>query len=440
MTFPSLALLFCAGTAPVFQAPATDTLVITHVNVVPMDRERVLRDHAVIVADGVLRWLGPTDECRPEAGWQVIDGAGGYLVPGLTDAHVHLQHDDELALNLANGVTTVLNLSGNEGHLELRQRVASGELLGPTILTAGQTIDGKPPRNPSFQPLGDPALADGIVRAQQEAGYDFLKVYDLIDLDCYFAVVEAAREYDMTIVGHIPKDFGLEPTLEGHALIAHAEEYFYTFFENEADESRIGEAAQLTAEAGVAVCPNIGFIHAILDQAHDIEAVLARPEVRYVHPEAYRDWLPENNRYVGREANWIKSNEEMYPLLVKLTRALHDAGVTILSGTDASIPGGVPGFALHAELRELIDCGLSPFEALRTVTANPGAWTREHLKTPAVGLVATGQRADLLLLSANPLQDIGVLRQIRGVVLRGRWIEHAELQREIDARAAAYSR
>lgn len=421
-------------------AAAVDELVLTGVHVVPVDGEPVLRDHAVVVRDGVIAWVGPAQSLTASADATVVDGGGGYLIPGLTDAHVHVRHEDELLLYVANGVTTVLNLSGDPSHLELRERVRTGALLGPRILTAGRTIDGKPPRNPIFEPLGSPEEAEAVVRAQKEAGYDFVKVYDLLSLDAYFAIVEAAEAHGLPVVGHIPKAVGLEGVLEGHALIAHAEEYFYTFFGNEADESRIAEAARLTAESGVAVCPNVGFLQAILDQAHDIEAVLARPEVRYVHPEAFESWRPENNRYVGREASWVRRNETMVPFLVKLTKALHDAGVPLLTGTDASIPGGVPGFALHGELRQLTGVGISPHDALRTVTANPGDWCARHLGTPPFGRVAPGQRADLVLLAANPLEDLEALRTIRGIVLAGRWLEHAPLARRLEELAASYGR
>jgi len=322
----------------------------------------------------------------------------------------------------------------------MRDRIESGELLGPTILTAGPTLDGSPARNPIFVPIDSPERASQVVAAQKAAGYDFLKVYDLITADNYFAVVEAAGEHEMTIVGHIPKEFGLEPTLEGHRMIAHAEEYFYTFFGNEADESRLAEAAALTAEADVALCPNIGFIHAILDQAHDIQEVLARPEVRYVHPDALNDWLPENNRYVGRPDDWVKRNEVMYPFLVKLTKAMHDAGVVLMSGTDASIPGGVPGFALHNELDELVAAGLTPYQALETVTSNPGTWMRAELGTPEAGRVAVGHRADLVLVDSNPLESVAALRTPRTVIVRGRRLDGDELRGRIDELAAGYRR
>ena len=130
----------------------------------------------------------------------------------------------------------------------------------------------------------------------------------------------------------------------------------------------------------------------------------------------------------------------MYPFLVNLTKAMHDAGVVLMSGTDASVPGGVPGFALHNELDELRAAGLSPFDALGTVTSNPGAWMHEHLGTPLVGRIAPGYRADLLLVEGNPLEDLSTLRTPRAVVLRGRWLDGDELRVRLEELAAGYGR
>jgi hypothetical protein len=162
--------------------------------------------------------------------------------------------------------------------------------------------------------------AERTVREQAAAGYDFVKVYDLIEEAPYRAAVTTAQELGLAVVGHIPKAVGLAGVLGGHDLIAHGEEYFYTFFANQADGSRLAEAARLTAEAGLTVCPNTGFIGTILDQVDDIEAVLARPEVRFVPPLTLLSWLPEGNRYLGRDDDWIARNRRMHPFLIELTR------------------------------------------------------------------------------------------------------------------------
>ena len=444
----TLTFAWIAGcTAPEAAQPASvDTseavgkgLLITNVHLVPMDRQQVLRDHAVRVRDGVIDWVGPAEEVPAEAGFRTVDGAGGYLLPGLTDFHVHLGPPDELDLYLYNGVTTVVNLSGSPRHLELREAVRSGDLRGPTIYTAGPTIDGDPPRNPRFVPIGTPERAREEVRRQVEAGYDLLKIYDLISPENYRAAVAAAKEAGLPVAGHIPKALGLEDVVGEQQLIAHAEEFFYTFFAFEADASRLPEAARLVAATETAVCPNTGFIRAIIEQAEDIETVLARPELRFLPPSTLASWQPESNRYVGRSAEWLARNQRMYPFLNLLTAELHGAGVPLLSGSDAAVAGAAPGFSLHSELRELDEIGLSPFEALRTVTSNSGEWIAKWLDEPAPpGLVAPGSRGDLLLLGSNPLEDLSALRDLRGLAVRGEWIEHSELEADIEARAVGY--
>ncbi len=420
--------------------PTTDTFLLDHVHLVTMNDEDVIEDGAVWVRDGVIAWVGASGEAPEEPAATVVDGDGAWVIPGLIDMHVHIRHTDELDLYLLNGVTTAVNLSGRPDHLQWRDEVVAGSLRGPTIYTAGPTIDGDPPRNPRFVPASDAERAEAIVAEQHEAGYDFVKIYDLIDQEAYDAAAAAARARQLPVVGHIPKAFGLEGILDSHDLVAHAEEFYYTFFDYQDDRDRLAEAAELVADSGMAVCPNTGFIHSIIEQAEDIDAVLARPQVRYLSPTSLRSWLPEGNRYLGRPAEWLERNKVMYPFLLELTRAFHDAGVPLVTGTDASIAGAVPGFSLHKEIAELVKIGLAPGEALRAATANPGEWIAEHLHDPAPpGILAPGRRADLLLLDANPLESLEALRGARAVVTRGRWIEQRDLAATADERATEYA-
>lgn len=416
------------------------SILLTGVNVVPMDAERVLADHAVLLLDGAIAWVGPASAAPPAADARVIEGDGAWVVPGLVDMHVHVRDPDELDLYLLNGVTTVANLSGTPEHLELRERIRAGDLRGPTIYTTGPTIDGDPPRNSRFLAFGDPAEAEAVIADLVEAGYDFVKIYDLIENPAYAALTDAAQAADRAVVGHIPKAIGLEGILGRHDMVAHGEEYFYTFFGNEADRSRLAEAARLTAEAGLAVIPNTGMIRSIIAQAEDLDRVLERPGIRYLPPSTLTGWLPEGNRYLGRGDAWLARNKVMYPFLVELTGALHEAGVVLVAGSDASVAGAEPGFSLHREIGELVEAGLTRYEALRAATASAGDWIGAHLHEPIPpGIVAPSRRADLLVLDRNPLEDLGALQEIRAVVVRGRWIDHARIEADVERRAAGYA-
>lgn len=416
------------------------SFVLTDITILPMTGEEAVDEAAIVVSRGVISWVGPARDL-PQTDQRIIDGEGAWVVPGLIDAHAHIRTGDELSLHLLNGVTTILNLSGRPEHLEMRRAAANGRRKGPTIYTAGPTLDGDPPRNRRFVALADAAEAEEAVAQQAEANYDFVKIYDLIEEDAYRGAVDIARKLGLPVVGHIPKQLGLVGILDGHDLVAHAEEYFYTFFDNEADRSRLTEAARLTAEAGLTVCPNTGFIKRILEQIDDIEAVLAEPQVRYVPPSTLLSWLPEGNRYLGRDDEWVARNRRMHPFLVDLTGALHRAGVRLVVGTDAPVPGAVPGFAMFTELADLEAAGLDAHEILRAATANAGEWIAEHLEPEhSPGVLAPGRAADLLLLDADPRADWRVLESgLRSVVARGRWIDLEELRGELEAKAATYA-
>lgn len=443
---PSIALAAACSLIPVgvtWGVPTGDRagFVLTDITAVPMNGDAVVQQAAIVVSDGVITWIGPAAEL-PTTSLPRIDGEGAWVMPGLIDMHAHIRTGDELALHLLNGVTTIANLAGRPDHLEMRAAVAAGTLPGPTIYTAGPVLDGDPPRNRSFEAIDDPAEAERVVREQAVAGYDFIKIYDLIGPGAYRRAVDTAHELGLPVVGHIPKQVGLEGILDGHDLIAHAEEYFYTFFANHDDRSRLAEAARLTAGAGITVCPNTGIIRMILEQVDDIGAVLARPEVRYVPPSTRLSWLPEGNRYLGRDDEWIARNRRMYPFLLELTAALHRAGVRLVVGTDSPVPGAVPGFAMFTELADLERAGLSNFDLLRAATAESGEWIAEYLHPEhPPGILAPGRAADLLLLDGDPLEDWRVLQTgRRAVVARGRWIDLGELREDLDARAESYAR
>jgi hypothetical protein len=225
--------------------------------------------------------------------------------------------------------------------------------------------------------------------------------------------------------------------------VAHAEEFIYAYFFfdappgiGEADpetrrrflenaEKRIPELAAATARAGTWVVPNLVAYRMIVEQGKDLASVLARPETRYVPPALAAGWQPGRNRYDRRYPPEVAEHMSWrLGLISKLTGALARAGVHLMAGTDAPIPGVVPGFSLHDELKLLVAAGLTPYDALRTATANPS----EFLGRDGFGLVTVGARADLLLLDANPLSDVSNAGRPAGVMVRGRWLAASELR------------
>lgn len=406
------------------------------VGLIPMDREGVLLHQTVLVAGGRITAVGPAAEVAVPPDAIRVTGRGRYLLPGLTDAHVHLASPHELALYLASGVTTVLNLHGQPAHLRWRAQVAEGTLAGPAIYTTGPVFDR--PRTA--------AEAVRLVGGQAAAGYDGVKIYNQVGRAEYPALVAEAKGKGLLLMGHVAREPGFGATLAAGQSIAHVEELTYTFFNPQGDgedahvvydEARIPEAVRLTAAAGVFVTPTLSMYRDIVRQATDLERYLAGPRLALLPPWLREGLGPRANRYANRwDAEGLRRLEVSLAFQRRLVKALHDGGVPLLAGTDATVIGPVAGFSLADELDELVKSGLTPFQALRTATVHPA----RYLRRTDAGTIAVGQRADLVLLSADPLADIGAVRQVEGVVVAGRYHDRAELAARVEALPATYAR
>lgn len=411
-------------------------VVFTHVNVVPMDTERVLTDQTVVVRNGFISSLGPADSITVPADAELIEGQGRYLMPGLTDFHIHLHSDEQLLAYLAHGVTTVFDLNGSPHLLELRQQLTNNQRFGPRLYTSSPILDGGP-EGSDVVSVRTPEQARVAVVKQKLAGYNALKVYDNISPEVYTVLVGMARQQKLPVVGHVPRTVGLEAVLRAHqALISHGEQYFLA---PEPDEARIPELARATKAAGTSVVPDLVQLHTVLRMLQDLEGAFTNPEARYLSPEVLRDWRYSNPTRRVDLPDFSAREQRAYPFVQHLTRALQQEGARLLLGSNASEPGLFPGSATHQELAELVGVGLTPYEALSTGTRNAIAFIKEQVDPLArFGTVAVGQQADLLLLPGNPLENVGQADQALGVMVRGQWLTREELRRLRERAAKAF--
>jgi hypothetical protein len=422
-----LALTICVPRAGRAQE-SSGTVAFVNVTVIPMDSERVLSSHTVLVERGIIARMGPAQELKVPSGTTIIDGRGKYLLPGFADLHVHIvgSREDQLTilqLFLANGVTTVLNTRGSPAHLALREEVATGRVLGPTIYTAGPYV------NEPFV-----TTAEEVERAvveQKRAGYDFIKMHGDLASEAYARLNAIGRREGIRIIGHAPRNLGLDVMFEEKQYaVVHAEEFIYDRNHSSRDFEKvvpqIPALARRMAEAGIWLMPNLTAFKNIGGQIRDLDSMLARPEMRLMPRSAREGWGPETNPYTRRFAkDRFPHIMARWAVLKQLTRGFHDAGVRLLVGTDAMNTGTVPGFSTHDELSDLVASGLSPFEALRAATANAA----DFLGAPhRSGIIAVGNTADLVLLERNPLEDITNARRVAGVMVRGRWLSAVDLR------------
>jgi len=435
-----LAGTVCAGyaTQPGAQTPVT---VFVGVNVIPMDKETVLRDQTVVVREGRIESISPAGKAQIPAGAVSVDGKGKYLIPALAEMHAHIpagQAPDAavertLFLYAANGIGTIRGMLGDPRHLVYRERVAKSELFSPRIYTSGPSFNAK-------TALTKEAVIEAVI-GQKAAGYDLLKIHPGVPRDAFDALAAKADELKMPFAGHVPADVGLHRALEAkYRSIDHLDGYVEALVKNpansqtfgvnliaEVDESKIPALVKETRAAGTWQVPTQILLENWLNDETP-ESMARWPEMKYVQAELLTKWIANKQNTVAKFP--AADRQKFLALRRKLIKALHDAGVPFALGSDAPQTWNVPGFSAHRELKTYVASGLTPYQALRTGTANVGVYFGTEATTGTLGV---GKRADLLLLDANPLEDISNSSKIAGVMLNGRWLPKAEIAKRLES-------
>jgi imidazolonepropionase-like amidohydrolase len=425
------------GTSPSSQpfAQAAATAFIG-VSVLPMDKETVLANQTVVVTDGKIASIAPADKAQLPTGTVQVDGKGKYLMPGLGELHAHIPGgtasdadvERTLFLYVANGVTTIRGMLGDPRHLVYRGRVAKGEVLGPRIYTSGPSFNGDRAKTP------DAAIA--MATEQQQAGYDLLKIHPGVPRAAFDAMAAKADELKIPFAGHVPEAVGLMRALEArYRSIDHLDGYVEALARNasgsqifgvnlvaQVDESRIPALVKATRAAGTWQVPTeILLVNWLNDE--DPQAMAKWPEMKYAEPGVVTKWIAQKQGFVAKYPR--ADREKLLAVRRKLIKALHDGGVPFALGSDAPQTWNVPGFSAHRELGAIVAAGLTPYEALKSGTANVGVYFGTQ---STVGTVTAGKRADLILLDANPLTNIANSSRIAGVMVNGRWLSKADIE------------
>ena len=419
---------------------------LVNVHVVPMDRETVLRDHTVLIKSDRIVEIGPSAKVKAPSGAVTIDGAGKYLTPGLAEMHGHLTGGDIalneriLLLNVGRGITTIRGMLGHPSHLELRERVRKGELLGPTIYTSGPSLNGNT--------VPDEATATRLVEEQKAAGYDFLKIHPGIKRGPFDALAATANRLGIGFSGHVPVDVTLARALEVHyRSIDHLDGYLEALVKDGApvntrdpgffglalvdhlDDAKIPALVARTKAAGVWNVPTQSLVAAFMGP-QTTEALAARPEMKYLPNQMAEQWIKARNGFLQDIADVSMEKRQRFEAIrAKVIKALDDADAGVLLGADTPQIMQVPGWATHGELKALVASGLSPYRALRAGTINVAQFFGT---TDRTGTVAAGKEASLVLVDANPLEDVANMAKISGVMVRGRWVTAAERDQMLD--------
>lgn len=430
--------------------------VIENVHVISMNDEEIQQNRTVFIKGDSIARIAENDQFGIGNDAEVIDGGGGYLIPGLSEMHAHIPSgnadrayiDDVLFLYLANGITTIRGMLGDPLHLELREQAAQNELVSPRIYTSGPGFGG------GFE---SPEEARQQVRDQHEADYNFLKIFPGLTLEEYNAIADEANTVGIEFSGHIPSSVGLERALEaGQTTIDHLDKYvealaadavnldeaedpgvifFGMHLTPDADRDRITEIARLTADAGTWNVPTQALSEHVIG-TDDPEELAQRPEFQYLPSDMVQQWIGSKKSITGNDAYSEELAQNYLQLRRDVIKALHDEGAGLLLGSDAPQIFNVPGFSVHHELRYIVDAGLSPYETLRTGTYNAAQYL-DNLQNS--GTIEEGKTADMVLLERNPLEDISNSSSIVGVMYRGNWIDEEEIENRLNEIAAKYN-
>jgi imidazolonepropionase-like amidohydrolase len=430
-------------------------IAITHVTVINPGTSSVQPDSTVVITGDRVTAVSGAAHFQPPKNARVVDGTGRYLIPGLWDMHVHSAFGDWfpggreiiLPLFVANGVTGVRDMGGDVPVLfAWRWQIAAGEIVGPRMVVSGPMLDALLPdgklRFPSSVAVSTPESAVAAVDSLKVQGVDFIKVQSVISHDAYLAAAAEAHKQGLPIVGHVPDKVRIaEAIAAGQKSIEHLMGSF--------------EGCSAEEEKFISGEGDLKLLLATYDQkkCDALIALLAKSQTWQVPTLAWQrggTFLDQRDlqhqpldKYVPaywREVTWRRFTEEMMPGLLhdplalrqeyfarnlQMVGAQHRAGVPFLAGTDAA-PGVyiMPGFSLHDELANFVEAGFSPMESLQTATSNPA----KFLGTEATsGSIAPGKVADLVLLRANPLDDIHNTQEIEAVIANGRLFDRAAL-------------
>ena len=438
-------------------------VIITDVNIIDVVNGALISNQTVLIKNGEITSITPFSNAVEIDAESIIDGKGKYVMPSLWDMHAHYttssDHKGFLNLFIANGILGVRDLWGD---LESRDSIEVSNTLAPTIYLSGAVIDGSfTLLQGSLQPR-TPESAVNMVDSLHQKGADFIKVYDDLSVDIYKAIANRCHELDLPFAGHVPMSIktevaskmgqksmehlngiwkssstlekeidGLEGDFKANFMSNNLPTAINTFItingkiNSTFDEQKTLQLAEILSSNGTYVTPTLTTIDkhwSRIDGTYKIQE-----QNKYVSDDLLKQWDPELNfpEKMFPPLAW-ETGKELLNTSLQITKLLHDKKVNILAGTDCGVSYVIPGFSIHDELKLLVEAGLSNAEVLKTVTLNPAKYFD---LSDSIGQVKTGMIANLLLLNANPLDEISNTKKIFGVIRDGKYLNREYLDR-----------
>lgn len=419
---------------------ADGNIVFDGVHIIRPDLNRVLMNQRLWVRDGQIIAIAPARSLDIPTQARRIDASTWYVMPGLYEMHAHIPPSSQgeavlqrvLSLFLSQGVTTVRGMLGEAAHLSVRNQLAQGERFGPRLITSGPSFSG--------QSVTGPRQAARRVQDQARQTYDFIKLHPGLGPLEFDAIMQAAERANLPVAGHVSLAVGLTRTLSSQQRsIEHLDGYAQELLAEDSPlrqrdpgffgiaiaaglrADRVRSLAMATRRAGVWNVPTQSLLENILGEA-SVEQLLQRPGMAYMDAATREQW---QQAVISLRSEYSPSERLQFLQMRRLLlAALAEEGAGLALGSDAPQIMNVPGFSIHQELQEMVKAGLTPAQALRMGTDQAAAYFGEANR---YGRVESGYQADLLFLSADPLQQIEHTQQIVGLMHGGQWYERSDL-------------
>ncbi|MEM7571787.1 MAG: amidohydrolase family protein [Bacteroidota bacterium] len=447
----------------------TGDLLIENINVIHVENGNIEHSVNVLIQEDTIVSIESMDA---KINYQIdttIDGSGQYLIPGFWDTHVHTWwvYEEFSPLLLANGVVGVREMNGDLPAInQIKSSLDAAEIIGPEIVSAGPIIDGDPPSRDDYQVASTPEEGRALVRAQKQAGADFIKVYFNLAEEVYLAIADECREQDLPLAGHLPNKVPLATAVAaGHQTFDHLYNVLATIAEQEGldrieesrsgrfvgaafyerfdhiiatyDANRVDELIEAySREKAVYLCPTFT-VHKGFQRDLDPN-YLGDDRLQYMPESFVSGWLSGKNEPISvADQKMLDAELAWYQLMIQLIKPLADSGVQFLTGTDYPGPFVIPGWSLHEEMQIFVqEAGLTELQALQAATINAAKYLQleDHY-----GTIATGKQASLLILANNPLDAIEHTESITGMLLDGRYYSKEELMKKVEIVTASES-
>jgi hypothetical protein len=398
-------------------------IVLTNANVIPMTTDTVLKNQHIYIVNGkIIDINSDTFSIQPD--YTEINIKGAYVVPGLIDMHAHIFDRTDLPQYLSYGVTTVRNMMGFPMHLRWKDQLKNNEFPGSMLITATPTLNSGNNAGPFHKIITTETEAKEMIELYANAGYDFVKVYDDVELPVLKVIEETAKDHNLMVVGH-PPAITLKALLSSSLVsIEHVEE-LRKFLDEENSEASMKAVAKQLKQSNKAVTINLIAFYRVYKTAMEGQPYLYRLNLNKINPVTAFISQKQLGDYTEAGSGYKAFAAKKFAALQRFAKILTDEGVTILFGTDSGPNFITPGNSIHEEIALLTDAGISAYDILKSATINASS----VLQKSDLGQITIGYKADLLILNENPLTQLETLKNPRMIVTGNYYYTENEIKK-----------